>query len=107
MDSIAKSMYVLAYLMVTISGPFSGGKFIKSWVEHGLISPLRVIISKIKLSHQTINMQFEESGWNEWGADFTLYALMVGHDTDATNTVHLAIVVEGIYDHRVPEEMLL
>lgn len=52
-------------------------------------------------------MQFEEPGWNEWGVDFTLYSLMAGHDTDATNTAHLATVVEGIYNHRVPEEMLL
>lgn len=69
--------------------------------------PPKSNISKIRLSHQTINMQFEESGWNERGVDFTLYALTVGHDTDATNTVHLAIVIEGIYDHCVPEEMLL
>lgn len=31
----------------------------------------------------------------------------MGHDTDATNTVHSAIAVKGIYDHRVPQEMLL
>lgn len=35
---------------------------------------------------------------------FYILCFNVGCHTDATNTVHLATVVKGIYDHHVPEE---